>query len=105
MVEVITALSISFGLVSAYYAFMMAALVAVQKWFHYDKPQGLFHKAIDFPVSLPGFIFDLVVPNATKLRHFNLKRGYLKKEFLCFIANVVIYFIPIYAAFASADHG
>ena len=87
---------ISVGLVTTYYVAWTIATISVQKFFHYDKPQGLFYKIIDFPMALPGFIFDITVPRAVKTRYFGFKPGYFRRAFLCFILNIALYFVLTY---------
>lgn len=96
MGSILIAFGLGLGLVTVYYVAWSIAAVSVQKFFQYDNPQGLFYKIIDFPVSLPGFVFDLAGPAAVKRRHFNFKKGYLRRALLCFILNVVFYSVIVY---------
>jgi hypothetical protein len=94
--NVLVAAATSLGLVTIYYLLWAMAAISVQKYFHYDKPQGLFYKVIDIPIVLPYLIFDLAVPMKLKRAYFNFKSGYLRKAALCFMLNVALYFIPFY---------
>ena len=96
MVQVLTALAISFVSVMVYYFLLAIASISVKKFFGYDKPQGMFYKIIDFPVGLPDVVFELTVPATVKRHYFNFKPGYFRKAFLCFILNVILYSIPLY---------
>jgi len=90
------AVLISLLAVGAYY--VVAALVSIgaQKYFRYDKPNGLLNKVIDFPTKLPEFLFERLVPLRLRLKHSNGKEGYLRKQILFLVVNVLLYSIPVY---------
>ena len=86
----------SLGFVLVYYLAWAGIAIGVMKFLNYDKPNGLLYKVIDFPMALPGILFDAVVPSSIKRKYFAYKPGYLRKSIICFVLNVMIYFVPAY---------
>jgi hypothetical protein len=88
-----------FGFVAIYYFFNILVSVVAQKFFHYFEPRGILYKIVDFPITLPGRVFDLTVPPSIKSEYFSRKRGYLNKEAICFLLNVILYSLAAYLIF------
>jgi len=84
-----------------YYLAHAGIAIGIQKYLRYDKPNGSLYKIIDFPMALPGVLFDRFVPLTLKKRYFRLKPGYLRKAAICFIANVTLYTLPAYLLLVS----
>ena len=96
MLAAASAILISLLATAAYYVITVLVSIGAQKYFRYDKPGGFLYKVIDFPLLLPKVLFEKMVHPKAVPYFYDRKDGYMRRQVVYFVLNVILYALPIY---------